>query len=113
MDHTTRLQAVVKDALKDSSLLGEKYGYNLAQGLVLHPEIVGGKPTGGTQLTLGWNLIVSMRHPLLGYPDIALAAPVPMTLPPDHILREMSAALLEAVRAKRDEELKSPRQVAA
>lgn len=108
-DHTTRLQTVVKGALTENALVGETYGYNVVQGLCVQPSGTGA----GTQLVLGWTLTVSMRHPLIGYPDIAMAAPLPGVLPPDDMFRQLSKALIQAVREKRDEEMKVSRVVKA
>jgi hypothetical protein len=108
-DHTQRLGNVVKDALKEEALLGEQYGYNVVQGLCETPTAVDeAGNVSATSRVLGWTVTVSMKNPLLGYPDIALAAPLPAVLPPDVYFRTTAKQLLIAVRQKRDEAAKMP-----
>jgi hypothetical protein len=53
-----------------------------------------------------WMVLVSMRHPLIGYDDIALSLPVLGVLPSDSVFRQMTGRLLGECRKARDEALK-------
>lgn len=112
MDHTQRLTNVVKGALKEAALangIGERYGYNVAQGLVVVPTATDKDGNViSTDVVLGWTITVTMGNPLIGYPDIALAYPLPQILPPDKAFGEIAKQLLIAVQQQHDEAGKMP-----
>jgi hypothetical protein len=112
LDHTTRLNNVVKGALTEAARVGETFGYNVAQGLCIQPKTIGGKQV-GQDIAFGWTVTVSTRHPWLGYPDIVLAAPIPLPLPPEDAFRKIAVTLLTKVREAKEEALSMSREEAA
>jgi len=110
-DHKTRITGVVQDQLAKEKLIGEDAWCEVSFGLVLfQPQGPDGQPVPNVQpqILLGWNVLVSLKTNLLGHPDYALAAPIPMPLPPDQMFRQAASMLLAAVRQKKEQEESIP-----
>lgn len=97
IDHACRITGLVKGAL--GKLTSEPVGYAVSQtiGPALDPA------TGQGGLGPVWLVMVTVRSTLLGYPDVALALPVPGLLPADKDITDLTARLYRecvAARAK-------------
>lgn len=103
IDHITRITGLVKDELHKLTLGKETVGFAVGHVFATVPL----DPNSG-RMYVGplWVLLVTMRDPRLGYPDIAQSLPVFGALPPDSLFREIVATLLGACRKEHDEALK-------
>lgn len=92
-DHSTRLWKVCNDALLKASL-GEPYG--VAVEFTFAPFVNGEGMVVG--LEPAWFVIVTIRSPLVGEPDIGHGIPVFGVMPSDKTFREIATGLLDQCR---------------
>lgn len=100
VDHHRRIYRLVDDHLKQLAM-GEPYG--LIVEFSYAPKIGGGGQFEG--FMPGWVVAVTLKSKLLGQPDVEDGVVIYGLLPPDDALRQHTGAVLEAVRAKRDQQL--------
>lgn len=97
IDHTSRIEGVVKGALKEAAL-GEPFGYHLSFGYWpaqdQNGQVMGAGPA--------WFLCVTIRNGLAREP-IANGAPLHGLLPPDEAFAALSRRLIETARAAREQ----------
>ena len=92
-DHTRRLYRAADDALRKAAM-GEPYG--LAVEFTFAPVMgPGGQPTG---LGPAWFVIVTIRSPIVGEPDLGHGIPVHGVLPAEQTMAEVAVDLLKLCR---------------
>lgn len=97
VNHTDRYEGVVKAALKEAAL-GEAFGFAVSFGYWPLKDLAGNDLGMGA----GWFIFVSIRGGGIGEPDEGNGFPVPGLLPPDELVRNVAASLLNKCRDDRD-----------
>ena len=106
IEHTSRIQGVVKAHLKKISM-GQPYGFNVSYGF--GPVF----DAHGQSMGMGWMwaVMVSIPNPLIGLADIAATVPVPGSLPPDSYFCQAAEFLFHKCIDEREKLTKIPEGV--
>ncbi len=99
MDITQHLTNVIKDEITMHKRLGEFPGYNITQtGQVTEDG-----------LAIAWLLTLSLKNPLVGQPDLALAVPIPAVVPTDEMVRQVVAQVMPKLYEEKDKAVATPK----
>lgn len=104
IDHTPRINGVVKNAVKEAAL-GEPAGYVVSFGYwpILDPQTGQNLGTGPA-----WVVVVTMKSPIVGAADLDAVFAIPGAVPPDDQFQAIARGLVANCRAQAAQKTQMP-----